>query len=122
MKQSIRALALLALVLCGGLLGSSATQAELSEAMVAELTSPILRLAFGLSPEAKVLATRMAGQSMMLTPGKPDAWRTQVEQMVHGLMTSSPEVADDVYLRLLRIKYRFLQDMPPGSKVLSGSN
>jgi hypothetical protein len=116
-----RAFAALALGLALGLPFFNSARADLPASLLEELATPVMRLALSGSPDGRALVERMAGEAMNLRPSVPEIWREQTQRMVDGVLRRQrPGTAEELYLRAMRLNYRFRAEALPDSPLAAG--
>jgi hypothetical protein len=96
-------------------------QAELSASLIEIMARPIGSLAMSISPAGATVIERAAGREILLRTRTPDVLRTQLQEIVSGL-DRSPEAAEELYLRLSRLEYRFQAESKSNSTMARGSS
>jgi hypothetical protein len=99
---------------------ASQAQAELAPSLLEKLLSPLMYRAMSSSIEGRALAERLLGEGFAWQASQSE-WKRISEQMVERVFRDQGAgVADEVYLRVLRLEQRFRAEAPKDSALLTG--
>lgn len=86
---------------------SSDARADLSASLARLLLHPPVRTAMLTTPEGGALFERIVGRRLAFNAGKAEVWRAEAAILSSELDRASPEAAEELYLRLLRLEQRY---------------